>query len=67
MDVFRGVYSEGGVRSLYRGVGMVIPFTCRIIINCSRTWKFQISSLSDVSSLDPGTTFFNYFWNSGLI
>jgi hypothetical protein len=25
MDVFRGVYSEGGVRALYRGVGMV-PF-----------------------------------------
>jgi hypothetical protein len=23
-DVFRGVYSEGGVRALYRGVGMYI-------------------------------------------
>ena len=24
MDVFRGVYSEGGVRALYRGVGMAL-------------------------------------------
>ena len=25
-DVFRGVYSEGGVRALYRGVGMNMDF-----------------------------------------
>lgn len=30
-DVFRSVYSEGGVRSLYRGVGIITPYIMHLI------------------------------------
>lgn len=30
-DVFRGVYAEGGVRALYRGVGMVVSGSLIVI------------------------------------